>query len=295
MWNDTIDNKIKAILNSSNFKNDLIQIWEDYHHYTCDLVNPQTYNNHLLKRFFEMDQSTILKYVDKISFKQEMINLGFSKYINKNIAVFQTVDKLRNFNFEKLHYPVIFKFNNTTEGNDLFVVSDVSKLYQLLPTIIDKFNNLIEKFKNHQIKSFDDLWCYGQIEPILFVEKFLSNDNVYAKDYKIFAFNSNQNAILIQDYQQVFNSQFDWNKLDIVLDDIKNINDPDIKHMNKIATKILKILNLSHVRVDFYLYKKKIYIGEITFLTSNSFFSFYKKTNYDKQDLDWSQRILKTK
>jgi len=292
VYSDEIKKQLDLIVNTENYKNKIIKIWENYHGIKYSLKNPQTFNNFLLNRYFNFDQNSILKYVDKIQFKIEMEKLGFKELIIK--SYFSTYDLSEFLNLKLIDdwFPLILKFNNETEGENLFVFQNQNDFLSKKNEIINIFKEKISKFNSNNNLTFSETWCYSKIKPGILIEKFLSKNNVYAKDYKIFAFNSGENVLLTQNYENVFENNYDWNLFETTFIDI-NLNEvsSEIIKMNKISNEILRILKIKHLRVDFYIFENKIYLGEFTFLTSNAFCSFYKSGSFLEIDEKWMKKI----
>ena len=111
---------------------------------------------------------------------------------------------------------------------------------------------------------------YNKVTPRIICEEFIENEeNEFPIDYKIYCFNGNPSIILVctdrkEHYQTIF-YDLNWNKLHLRNGESKKeIEKPkSLQEMISISKKLSK--EFPFVRVDFFEYKGKAILGELTF------------------------------
>ena len=241
----------------------------------CNLRNPKTYTEKIQWSKINRTDPIISKLSDKIAVRSWVLEKVGAEYLVPTIGgVFSSVNEM---NFEVLPDKFVIKANHGSGYN--LVVNNKSELD------LDKTKKIIEGWleENFAYNTFE--MQYKDISPKLYIEQnLLSGDMNDLPDYKFFCFNG-----------KVFCS---YTKTDCVFDHFKGklgifdreynlmpyyregytpirnqLPKPDnYDKMVEIAEKLSK--GFSHVRVDLYNIKGKIYFGEMTFSTGAGYCRF---------------------
>jgi len=134
-------------------------------------------------------------------------------------------------------------------------------------------------------------WVYKNIPPGIICEKLIeTEDGLPPKDYKFFCFNGVPKFLFVAS-ERLNNStvKFDffdceWNLLPFLQGHPNSVIPPE---KPKELLQLLEIASIAskdfpHVRVDFYVEKGKILIGELTFYHFNGFVRF-RPRKYDEK------------
>lgn len=278
------------------FEKSLINIWTKTMGYTPNLRQPKTYNEKLLHMYLKVDQSKILEIVDKISFKKWLIKHRLYQYQVPTLAVFNRQNQITLLDLNKFTKPYIIKLNNSTENEDLYIVRETTSQAELMQIVVH-FNDILLNKKVNEPRNFYETWCYSQIKPQVLVEPLLGKQTLVA-DYKIFYFEEEQ-FCLYMNKDEIEKKNWNWDFLKSNIFDLKNnksiLNDEtinfDFSEIKSVCQKIYQILkdDFKHFRVDFYYVDHRLYIGEITFNTSNAFFTFWDDPQWRQKDLEWGK------
>jgi hypothetical protein len=233
-----------------------------------NLENPQTYSEKIqwIKIYGKLDKYS--KFVDKYEVRKFVERTIGEKYLIPLLGVW---DRFEDIPFEKLPNQFVLKSTNGSGTN--FICEDKSKLDKAkLKKIANSWLNRNFYYEHREIQ-------YKPIKPRLIAEKYMKDDVDYLMDYKFFCFNGVPK--LIEVYLDVFTDEkvnmFDanWKKLDISLhfpNSKDNTQKPkQFNEMMGIARKLSK--EFPFVRVDLYIFKDKVYFGELTFTPGNGMYN----------------------
>lgn len=226
-----------------------------------DFKNPKTFNEKLQWLKLNNRNPEYSRIVDKATFKD---------YIKEKLGDGYTVptlgkwDKFDDIDFDKLPDKFVLKCNHDSGG--LVICKDKSKLD--IEAARKKINKCLKR--NYYYSSRE--WPYKNVKPCIIAEKYLDLPEGMV-EYKIFSFNGEAKVIDVcmgvAHTTNRTNTFFDreWNRLPIqtLLPNEKGeVKAPEeLAEMLKIADKLSQ--GIPQVRVDFYIYKGKIYLGEMTF------------------------------
>ena len=137
---------------------------------------------------------------------------------------------------------------------------------------------------------------YALIKPKCFAEQFMKDDHETLTDYKVWCCNGEPKMIqVISDrYTKNLHANIydtNWNWFDLGWHDFKQ----DPEHLDKKPVELEKMLDYSRklskdfrfVRVDFYIIKDKLYLGELTFSPDGGIFRYKDKDT----ELYWGNQI----
>ncbi|MBE7046071.1 MAG: glycosyl transferase [Ruminococcaceae bacterium] len=226
-----------------------------------DLNNPHTFNEKLQWLKIHDHNPEYTRLVDKIAFKDYIAeNIG-AQYIVPTIGVW---DKFDDIDFDKLPDKFVLKCNHDSGG--LVICKDKSKLD------IKKARRKINKCLKTNYYDLGREWPYKNVKPQILAEEYLDLPEGLV-EYKMFSFNGESKIIDVcmgvAHTDSRTNTFFtrDWQRLPIqsLLPNEKgDIEAPsELPQMLEIADKLSQ--GIPQVRVDFYVYKGQIYLGEMTF------------------------------
>ena len=235
-----------------------------------NLENPITFNDKLqwLKLYWHDPVAT--KCADKYRVREYVSNTIGEEYLNKLIAVYESVDEI---DIDALPQSFVLK---CTHGSGLNVIcKDKDKI------------NWEKKFKSMKRWLRTDYylhereWVYKDIKPRIICEEYMEDESGELKDYKIFCFNGEPKMIEVDinrfsDHRRNL-YDIDWNLLDLEIDvpsdSSVDVDSPDtLDEMLALSRKLSE--RFPHVRVDFYNVGSKIIFGELTFFDSSGFADF---------------------
>lgn len=231
-----------------------------------------TINNHPLVDIIA-DKLAVRRYISK------KVNINFTKII------FET-NQLDNFNFNSLKDPLVIKTNHGSGMNDII------KRPKMVDWADKKFI-----YKKWISKNFYFVWAesqYKKINPFLYGEELLENDDSDIIDYKFHCFNGKIEFIHIaSDRMKQTKRNFfdiDWNEINMYWGPVdkfqnrtrgRNLN---LKKPNLLNEMIGIARTLSsdfeYVRVDLMICKEKIFFGELT-LHPGSGFEIFQPDSLD--------------
>ncbi|MBO3335130.1 ATP-grasp fold amidoligase family protein [Clostridium perfringens] len=241
-----------------------------------DIKNPKSFNEKLqwLKLYDRKPEYTIL--VDKYEVRKYIsMNIG-KEYLIPLIGVWDNVEEI---DFAKL--PNKFVLKCTHDSGSVFICTDKSKLD------IEKLKIKIKKALKRNYYYIGREWPYKNVKPRIVCEEFISDKNSTPDDYKVLCFNGKAKLIGVHidrfGNHCLDNYDRDWNKTEVAKDgpmsEFVYEKPKEFEKMIELSEKIA--LNMSHVRVDWFIVNEKLYFGEITFYEAAGFDHFdNKEDNY---------------
>lgn len=172
--------------------------------------------------------------------------------------------------------PQSFVIKCTHDWNSVIICTDKNKFD--LQAAIKKINNALKY--NHYYRSLE--WAYKHIPPRIIVEPFLSEDGITPPiDYRVYCFDGIPHFIHLTlnkfSDRRVLFVDTDWNIIPVGRQGLSTSNTVITKplclsRMIEIAKRISN--NIPFLRVDFYIVKSKLYLGECTFYPAEGFKAF---------------------
>lgn len=255
-------------------------------HKELDLENPKTYNEKLQWLKIHDRNPEYSRMVDKIEAKNFIAEKVGYEYIIPTIDVWEKFDDI---DFDKLPNQFVLKCNHDSGG--LFIVRDKVNFNKAAAR--RKINRCLKR--NFYLPGRE--WPYKNVKPRILAEKYMTDDNdktgdPATTDYKFFCFNGEPKIMYIsKDKSNDPRTDFfdmDFNHLPIKIKD-PNADVPPQKPkqfelMRELAGKLSS--GIPHLRVDFYIFNDRVYVGELTFY-HNSGFSLLTPPEWNKQCGDW--------
>ena len=255
-------------------------------HIELSLDNPTNYNEKLQWLKLHDHNPRYIEMVDKVQAKQFIASKIGEDYIIPTIGVYSNTDEI---NFEALPEQFVIKCSHASGAN----------------IICKGKNNLdVKKAKKQLNKWLKKNWFwYGREWPYLecphriIIEEFMVDKNdetgdSATTDYKFFCFNGVPKVMYIsKDRSEDPRTDFfdmDYKHLPIKMKDPNADVLPQkpilFDQMKELAAKLSK--GVPHLRVDFYVFNGKVYVGELTFYHCSGF-SVLKPDEWNAKMGDW--------
>lgn len=259
--------------------------------YWPNLKIPKTFNEKIQSRKFYGDNELYSNYADKVAFRETIKKIIGDNYL---VPIYGIYNILTEEVWNSLPEKFVIKASHGSGSRFIEIITDKKKA---------DFIKIKEKFKKALIINFgeevDELF-YSVKKPKILIEKFIEFDEV--EDYKVHCFNKNKKVkcftqiIRNRDSEGYLVNFYDeeWKKLDFHIGgslDKKTLKKPEkYPQMIKLSKKILE--KFDYARVDFYIVKNQLYIGEVTFCPTSGLQSF-KPRIWDRQFGEyWDQRTI---
>lgn len=228
-----------------------------------NLINPKSFNEKICYYSLNYSHTDLAKIVDKISFKEYIKEKIGEDYTAKLYGYWDDESLIL---FDELPNKFVIKSNLSELSNNIIFVNDKSKediekiKYEISDWLLP-WNTIQSSFCN---------WNIG-IEPKILIEEYLQSPDGDLKDYKFFCFNGEPLFLVVisERFTNQFYTSYDlnWNMLPFEFRFKRATNLIDkpstFDTMLDIAKKLSK--PFPFVRVDFYEYDGKPYVGEMTF------------------------------
>ncbi|WP_104498385.1 ATP-grasp fold amidoligase family protein [Acinetobacter indicus] len=232
-----------------------------------NLTKPTTINEKILKRILHEKDPNFAFYADKHAVRSYIAETLGGEYLVPLIAVYKDAKDIVTLNeWEN----IVIKPNHGA-GMVKIIENEPDKYEKQLLV------QLCEKWLSKDFSQVCDEWHYSLIPPMLVVERKITDPDENLRDYKFHRFLQSDGHFkqVLQvvaersehGYETVF---FDVNHLDEILHSPFGYQ-LTLSDMEKKAIKQILDLNeylcvaYSYVRLDWYITRKKIYFGEITF------------------------------
>ena len=229
--------------------------------YELDLDNTKTFNEKLqwLKLYNRNPEYT--RIVDKYEFKNYITEKLGAEYV---IPAIGRWDKFEDIDFDALPDKFVLKCNHDSGG--LVICKDKSKLD--INAARKKINECLKR--NYYYTSRE--WPYKDVKPCIIAEEYLDLPEGLT-EYKIFSFDGRAEIIDVckgvahtnNRTNTFFDREFNRLPIQSLLPNQKEEEHKptEYEQMLAIADKLSE--GIPQVRVDFYIFKGQIYIGEMTF------------------------------
>jgi hypothetical protein len=245
--------------------------------YPLNLSSPVTYNEKLnwMKLYYRDDLIPLC--ADKYTVRQYIKDCGYEELLNE--LLWEGFDA-NEIPFAKLPRQFVAK---VTHGSGMNIICKNKEQLNIKHTI-----KMLNKWLKEKYLPCYGEWFYGQVKPRIIIEKFLSEDgHTEPIDYKLYYFNNVHGSGNVG-CTEVISDRFIHKKITMydskwnLLSQVPARNSVLTRHakpkyysqMVEITKKLAK--PFIHARVDFYIVKDKLYVGEITFLAAAGF-DYYPK------------------
>lgn len=245
-----------------------------------DLKNPQTISEKLqwLKLFYRNENMPICS--DKYDIRIYLKKYGYDHLLNEVITVLESDEEIDQLDINSLPNKFVAKATHGSSWN--LICTDKSKLDWNI------WKKTFKKWLTLNLYVFGREWNYKELKPKILIEKFIEYQPLI--DYKFMCFNGEPKYLQINSEDEkgryVDFYDLDWNNLKICLTNYVNSKEELIKpiqfdEMYKIAKELSQ--EFPFVRVDFYNFKGRIIIGELTFFPGAGMLPYYPETDkYEK-------------
>lgn len=235
-----------------------------------DFEKLETYNEKIqwIKIFEVTDLMKLC--ADKLAMRQFIDVIGLTDNLPRLYATYKSSDEI---NFEELPNRFVLKLNHGWSFNIL--VEDKTKLD------LKAVRRQINSWQAEKFGCLTGEAQYFNIVPKIICEEYLGDPYEEILDYKVLCFNG-QPTIIQVDQTRFSNHRrnfydISWNRLNIRYGynsmDTPLKRPPQLDSLLTLSGKISKFFK--HVRVDFYIVKNKIYIGELTFTPTAGYKEFF--------------------
>ena len=271
-------NKFKALLVERFFKGIVLSSLSDKQYTVLDyfffkrkfpnLKNPTTFSEKIqwIKVYGSLERFT--KYADKYTVRDYVEKTIGRRYLVPLIGVYNKFDDIP---FDKLPNKFILKVSNSSGYN--FICEDKKKLDKKeLKITLNTWMSVNFYYEHREIQ-------YKQAKTRIVIEPLLGDGKKGLSDFKFFC--KNGEPQMIEVYTDVHTSpkvdlmDLNWKNLNISLHfpgSGKEVKKPkQFNEMLEISKKLSK--NFPFVRVDLYLFKNKVYFGELTFTPGNGMYN----------------------
>lgn len=247
--------------------------------YKPDFDNPETFNEKLNWYKLYYHNPLMNRCADKWEVRSYLQEKGIGEFVNDAIGVW---DRVEDIDFGSL--PEKFVLKSTHGTAQTIVCKDKSKL-----DIAKTKKEMKFWLKTNQCRAGYE-WAYRDIKPRIIGEKLIeTEDGLPPKDYKVFCFDGQPKFLFVaserySNHDVKFDFyDCDWNLLPVTQGH-PNADKPmdrpkELEEMLAVAAKASE--GIPHVRVDFYLEKGKLMIGEMTFYHFDGFVHF-NPAKYDE-------------
>ncbi len=241
--------------------------------YFPNLDNPTTFNEKIQWLNLYYHNPLLTKCADKSTFKDYLQEIGLSDYSVPTIGIYDNVNQI---DFSALPDEYVIKSNWGGASTQVLIIDKQNKIS--IKEIKTKASSWLLPFASSYPYAFN--WLYKNVKPRLIIEPLLKPSSGELQDFKIYCFNG------IPHYLQVYKKENDamtctyfdmeFKRLDLtktrksydgILQKPENLD-----KMIEIAKLVSKPFPL--LRVDFYSFDGKIYIGEFTFTPAAGFRPF---------------------
>jgi hypothetical protein len=251
-----------VVVNSLFFLSDQTYVSLQYlliYGHKISFSHPKTYSEKLTA--LKLRRQSVSKVVcsDKVTAKEFLLAKGYGDYLIPTIDIATSFEDIK---WNDYPCPYIVKVSN---GSSQSLIVDQQPL-----KFIDKLRFAYQSSMKHYIYGRE--WVYRQSKKQFIVEPFLTNDGLNLNDYKFHCFNGVPKFITINDNnlpdnaRMMIDENYDYYPYPFATGKETIVPLPAKSLLDEMMT-IAKDISKDHdfVRVDFYIVKNKVKIGELTF------------------------------
>lgn len=239
-----------------------------------NLNNPKTYNEKLQWLKLNDKKEEYTKMVDKYEVKKYISKIVGNEYIIPTLGIWDSFDQI---DFDSL--PNQFVLKCTHDSGGLVICTDKETFNKVEAK--KKINNCLKR--NYFLVGRE--YPYKNVKPRIIAEKYMceedNDEDTCLTDYKFFCFNGKPKILYIsKDHSENPTTDFfdiNFNLLPIRMRDENSKIPPrkpeKLEEMIELSSKLSK--GIKHLRVDFYIIKGHVYVGELTFYHGSGFSLVY--------------------
>ena len=244
-----------------------------------NIKSGQTFDEKITKYILYYRHKDMPIMADKYKVREYIKSLGYSHILNELYGVYDSFDEI---NFKKLPDKFILRTNHASNTN--IIVKDKKSINK------NKIEKQLNKWMKINFYYYAREWVYKKIPRKIVCEKYLENEKIGELiDYKVACFNGEVKIIFVCSNRnslaglEVDTYDSTWKLCDITTryNTSNKLHDKPkcLNEMIKIAEDISKVVPF--MRVDFYVVKEKLILGELTFFPNAGLeFTSNSKSNY---------------
>lgn len=255
--NAEVQKRYKIVVEDKEF---LRRQFRNHVGYELNLDEPRTYNEKLqwLKLYNRDPRYT--KLVDKYEVKKYIAEILGEEYVVPTIGVWNSIDEVE---WDKL--PNQFVIKCTHDCGSVIICKDKSRFD------INSAKEQLSKALRRNFFWVSREWPYKNVRPRIIAEKYLSENGEAIKDYKISTFSGKVKLVLVVTgrFGECTTTDFfdcNFKRLEFTKrmpnSECPSEKPKEFDKMKQIAEKLSQ--GIPHIRVDFYLVDRKVYVGELT-------------------------------
>lgn len=227
-----------------------------------NLKNPVTISEKLqwLKLFYRNENMPTCS--DKYDVRFYLQKFGYEHLLNDVLGIYETEEEIDNIDISSL--PISFVVKATHGSGWNFICKDKNEVNWPVQ------KKIFKQWMKLNLYVFGREWNYKDLKPKILIEEFI--DEHPLNDYKFICYNGTPKTIQVNSiknnvkYMDFYD--LEWNRLGIMYESYiqanHNVKKPEqYDEMFKIAKELSQ--EFPYVRVDFYNYKGKVQLGELTF------------------------------
>lgn len=232
--------------------------------YEPDFDHPKTYNEKVLAMTLYDHNPLYTEIADKYSFKKYVTDRVGDKYVVPLLGVW---DKPEDVDFKSLPERFVLKSTLGGDSKKVILIKDKASASQQL--LLKTMQSWYGVYRNDYYANFN--WQFRNIKQRIIAEELLDIEELLYYDFKVHCFHGEPRYIHVvyQKPHELAHYDTDWHRLSIehgYPDMHCDVPRPAcLKEMLDISRKLSK--EFSYIRVDFYVLRDKLYVGELT-LTS---------------------------
>lgn len=230
--------------------------------HNLNLTHPETFNEKICfyKLFYCPKNKLVIKCADKYEVRNYLKTKGYEDNL---IPVFGVWDNANSMNWNAL--PERFALKRTNGCGYNIICLDKSKVDE------KGVKKLLNKWQKDKFGMYNAEPHYDKMPGKIICEEYIDSDGRLPVDYKIHCFNGQAKFIMVCDGRLRGHTSFYYYDLNrqpflVGVENAKKpleINDTLFREMINMSNHIAK--DFPFVRIDFYIYKGKLIIGELTF------------------------------
>lgn len=236
--------------------------WQYWHVYKRKLnyKNPKTYADKIAYLKINKQDKRLSKLVDKYEVRNYVKEKIGEQYLIPLIGIYESVEEI---SWENLPNKYVIK---CTHDSGSTIVHTNDKEFD-----VEKSKEFLKYHLKRNLYWASREYPYRNVKPRIICEEFLDDNGKSPSDYKIMCFNGKAEYIVL-DMDRFDNHKrniYDrkWNLLEFTTDhensEIEQKKPEQLEKMLKLAEVLAE--GYTHVRVDFYCVRGKIFFGEMTF------------------------------
>lgn len=281
MLNVLIDKRDDLEMKKEQIRYIFTEIYENQ--YEPDFENPRSFNEKTLAKTLYDHNPLYTEISDKYTFKKYVSDRIGERYVVPLLGVW---DSPEDIDFARL--PDQFALKSTVGGDSKKVILVKDKGKEDLQRLIRTMQSWYYVYRNDYYGNFN--WQFKNMKQRYIAEKLLDIEGLPYYDFKVHCFHGEPKYIHVvwQNPHELAHYDTEWNRLNIVhgYPDLHcDIPKPDsLEEILEISRTLSKPFD--YVRVDFYVLKNRLYVGELTLTTMGGLKPFVPvETDYEWGDL----------